>query len=447
MSVSKTNNKTTVIEIPYVPRPLQLELHKMLDQYRFNVFAIHRRFGKSFCIINHLLRAALMANTKDKNKPNYRPKWRGAYISPSYKQSKNIAWDYLKTFTAKIPNTRWHETELRCDLPNGSRITLLGAENPSSLRGIYLDFCAIDEVAQCPASLFPEVIRPALSDRKGSCVFIGTPYGTMNYFYDLWEQAATTSGWNRHMYRADETNVLDQEELDAAKASMTEEQYNQEFLCSWSSSVSGSIYGKEIGKLEDEGKITEVPHDPHQLVNTYWDIGVHDYTSIIMAQIGRGGEIRVIDHIEDRGHALPHYRRLLEETEYNFGAHYGPHDLTVTEFGNGITRLDAAAEQGIRFRIVPRIPIEDGIHACKMMLPRCVFDRVKCKQLLANLKHYHRAYDEKARVFKNRPVHDFSSHSSDACRYMATAITEMRNDKTPPQIFADNQYNPFEAHP
>tara|TARA_R100000995_G_scaffold30176_3_gene13439 strand:- start:19654 stop:20913 length:1260 start_codon:yes stop_codon:yes gene_type:complete len=419
----------------------------MLDQYRFNVFAIHRRFGKSFCIINHLLRAALMANTKDKNKPNYRPKWRGAYISPSYKQSKNIAWDYLKTFTAKIPNTRWHETELRCDLPNGSRITLLGAENPSSLRGIYLDFCAIDEVAQCPASLFPEVIRPALSDRKGSCVFIGTPYGTMNYFYDLWEQAATTSGWNRHMYRADETNVLDQEELDAAKASMTEEQYNQEFLCSWSSSVSGSIYGKEIGKLEDEGKITEVPHDPHQLVNTYWDIGVHDYTSIIMAQIGRGGEIRVIDHIEDRGHALPHYRRLLEETEYNFGAHYGPHDLTVTEFGNGITRLDAAAEQGIRFRIVPRIPIEDGIHACKMMLPRCVFDRVKCKQLLANLKHYHRAYDEKARVFKNRPVHDFSSHSSDACRYMATAITEMRNDKTPPQIFADNQYNPFEAHP
>jgi len=434
---SPAKKKTTEIEIPYTPRPLQLELHKLMDAHRFNVFAIHRRFGKSVAVINHLLRAAILTD---------KPKWRGAYISPSYKQSKNIAWDYLKTFAAKIPETKYHETELRCDLANGSRITLLGAENPSSLRGIYLDFCAIDEVAQTPASLFPEVIRPALSDRKGSCVFIGTPYGTMNYFYDLWEAAATTDGWNRHMYRADQTNILDEEELSAARGSMTEEQYNQEFLCSWSSSVSGSIYGKEIGQLEDEDRITEVPHNPHQLVNTYWDIGVHDYCSIIMAQIGKGGEIRVIDHIEDRGHGLPHYRRLLEETGYNFGSHYGPHDLAVTEFSSGMTRMEMAAELGIRFRIVPRIPVEDGIHACRMMLPRCVFDRVKCKTLLANLKHYHRAYDEKSRVFKNKPVHDFSSHSADAARYMATAITEMREHSTPPQAFAESQYNPFEAH-
>jgi len=433
----KNKKKSQEIEIPYTPRPLQLELHKMLDKYRFNVFAIHRRFGKSVCVINHLLRAAILTD---------KPKWRGAYISPSYKQSKNIAWDYLKTFADKIPNTKYHETELRCDLPNGSRITLLGAENFQSLRGIYLDHCAIDEVAQCPANLFPEVIRPALSDRKGSCVFIGTPYGTMNYFYDLWEAAAVTKGWNRHMYKADETNILDEEELAAARSSMTEEQYNQEFLCSWSSSVTGSIYGKEIGQLEDEGRITEVPHNPHQLVNTYWDIGVHDYCSIILAQIGRGGEIRVIDHIEDRKHGLPHYRRLLEETGYNFGEHYAPHDISVMEFNGGQRRIDAAYDLGIRFRIVPRMPVEDGIHAVRMMLPRCVFDRVKCKKLLGNLKHYHRAWDERGRVFKQKPVHDFSSHSADAARYMATAISEMREISAPPQSFADSSYNPFEVN-
>jgi phage terminase large subunit-like protein len=131
------------IEIPYTPRPLQLELHKMLDTYRFNVLVMHRRFGKTVCVINHLLRAAIM--NKQKN-PRY------AYISPSYRQSKSIAWDYLKTFASGIPGTKYHETELRCDLPNGARITLLGSENPSSLRGIYLDGCALDEVSQMPDS-------------------------------------------------------------------------------------------------------------------------------------------------------------------------------------------------------------------------------------------------------------------------------------------------------
>ena len=165
-----------------------------------------------------------------------------------------------------------------------------------------------------------------------------------------------------------------------------------------------------------------------------------------MAQIGKGGQIHVIDHIEDRGHGLPHYRRLLEETGYNFGEHYGPHDLTVTEYNTGQRRVDHAYDLGIRFRIVPRMAVEDGIHACRMMLPRCVFDRVKCRSLLANLKHYHRAYDEKSRVFKNKPVHDFSSHSADAARYMATAIHEMRDVTAPPQAFADSSYNPFEVN-
>ena len=428
--------KRTEIEIPYTPRPLQFELHKVLDQYRFNVLVMHRRFGKTVAVINHLLRAAIQC---DKKNPRF------AYISPSYRQSKAIAWDYLKTFASGIPGTRYHETELRMDLATGARITLLGAENPSSLRGIYLDGCAMDEVSQMPQSLFPEVIRPALSDRKGFCVFIGTPMGTVNYFYELWELAAHTKNWNRAMYKASQTGILDAEELEAARVSMTEDQYNQEFECSWVSNIPGSIYGKELSKLEDEGRITDVPHDPAMLVNTYWDIGVHDYTSIIMAQIGRGGEIRIIDHIEDRGHGLPHYRRLLEETDYNFQHHYGPHDLNVTDWSNGQSRLEKAAELGILFRIVPRMPIEDGIHACRMMLPKCVFDRVKCKTLLDNLRHYHRAYDERARVFRNKPVHDFASHSADAARYMATAITEIRDDRAPPQKFADNSYNPFEA--
>ena len=104
---------------------------------------------------------------------------RYAYMAPTYRQAKNVAWDYIKHFAGGIPNVKFHETELRCDLPTGARISLLGAENPDSLRGIYLDGCVMDEVADMPENVFPEVLRPALSDRKGFCIFVGTPKGTM----------------------------------------------------------------------------------------------------------------------------------------------------------------------------------------------------------------------------------------------------------------------------
>ena len=132
--------------------------------------------------INHLLRAAVLC---PKKAPRY------AYLAPTYRQAKAVAWDYLKQFAGGIPGIKFHETELRCDLPNGGRISLLGAENPDSLRGIYLDGCILDEVADMPESVFPEIIRPALSDRKGFCYFIGTPRGH-NAFFDLYEQASNT---------------------------------------------------------------------------------------------------------------------------------------------------------------------------------------------------------------------------------------------------------------
>ena len=144
------------IKIPYKPRELQKKLHADLQKQRWAVLVMHRRFGKTVMAINHLLRDAIL-NTKEN--PRY------AYIAPTYRQAKMIAWDYLKQFAGSIPNVRFHETELRCDLPNGSRIMLLSGENFNNLRGLYLDGCVMDEYSDMPESMFPEVIRPALSDR------------------------------------------------------------------------------------------------------------------------------------------------------------------------------------------------------------------------------------------------------------------------------------------
>jgi phage terminase large subunit len=407
----------------------------MLDNNRFNVVVAHRRFGKTVCMILHMIKRAI-----EETRPNPRLH----YVSPTYRQSKLVAWDYLKTFTASIPGTRYHETELRCDLPNGSRITLLGAENPSSLRGIYSDFCVMDEVASMPESIFPEIIRPALSDRKGSCAFISTPQGH-NYFYELWEAAASNKDWARAMYRASETGIVDDDELEAARATMTESQYLQEFECSFVANVPGSVFGKELQAADDKERITSVPYDPRFRVNTYWDLGMHDYTSIWFTQeVGRG-EIHVIDYYENRGEGLPHYASMLDHKQYLYGTHYGPHDLEVRELGTGKSRREMAYELGIAFRTVSRIPLEDGIHAVRMLIPRCWFDRDNCRQGLEALRHYHRAWSERNRTFRDQPIHDWSSHAADAFRTMAVGM-ETKQDpgrRLPP--VADNSYNPFGA--
>jgi|TARA_R100000479_G_scaffold176333_2_gene130306 hypothetical protein len=423
------------IDIGYTPRPLQKNLHAMLDTNRFNVVVAHRRFGKTVCMINHMIKRAI-----EETRPNPRLH----YVSPTYRQSKLVAWDYLKTFTSGIPGTKYHETELRCDLPTGARITLLGAENPSSLRGIYSDFVVMDEVASMPESIFPEIIRPALSDRKGSCAFISTPQGH-NYFFELWEAAASNKGWARAMYKASDTGIVDDDELEAARATMTESQYLQEFECSFVANVPGSVFGKELQAADDKERITSVPYDPRFRVDTYWDLGMHDYTSIWFTQeVGRG-EVHVIDYYENRGEGLPHYASMLDHKEYLYGNHYGPHDLEVRELGTGKSRREMAYELGIAFRTVSRIPVEDGIHAVRMLIPRCYFDRDNCRQGLEALRHYHRAWSERNRTFRDQPVHDWSSHAADAFRTMAVGMESKRDpDRRLPPV-ADNNYNPFGA--
>ena len=422
------------IEIPYEPRELQRKLHNQMALKRWGVVVCHRRFGKTVWAINHILRAALMC---EKNNP------RLAYMAPTYRQAKNVAWDYIKEYAGKIPGVRFHETELRCDLPTGARISLLGAENPDSLRGIYLDGCVMDEVADMPENVFPEVLRPALSDRKGFCIFLGTPKGH-NAFYEKYEEAVANDDWLAAVYKASETGILDQEELDAAKVMMSSDQYAQEFECSWNANVPGAVYGKELEEAQADGRITNVPYNPASKVDTWWDLGVGDSTSIWFTQnIGRA--VHVIDYYEARGEGLPHYCKVLSSKNYLYGEHNAPHDIEVRELGTGKSRREIAWDLGLNFRVVPKLPIEDGIHAAQMLIPRLYFDREKCKYGLECLRQYHRAYNERTRSFRATPVHDYSSHAADAFRYLAVGLREEGRGVTAPQRQAVMDYDPFAA--
>ena len=418
------------IKIPYTPRKHQSYLHQQINKYRWSVLVCHRRFGKTVCMINHLIKSALMCKHKN---PRF------AYIAPTFKQAKSIAWDYMKQFTDKIPSTKFNETELRVDLPNGARITLLGAENSDGLRGIYLDGCVIDEYANIDGKLFAEIIRPALSDRKGYCVFIGTPAGMNNNFYDLYQHANGAEDWFNYKAKASETKIVDQEELDKAKEVMGEKKYLQEFECDWIANIEGAIYGEEIAKLDDKKQLSRVPYDPTLPVSTAWDLGVADHSSIIFFQ-QKGTSIQIIDYHEERGHGLPHYIQLLNEKPYVYKDHYAPHDIDVQEFGNGKTRREIAYQLGIRFKVVPKLPVEEGIHAVTMLLPRCWIDTDHCKNLIDALRHYHRKYIDKNRMFRSKPVHDWSSHACDAMRYLAVGLQEINTRQSAPQSVADNNY-------
>ena len=160
---------------------------------------------------------------------------RYGYVAPYRSQAKSIAWDYVKHFTAPVPGRSVNEGELTVDFPNGARIRLFGADNPDAMRGLYFDGVILDEVADMKPEVWGEIIRPALSDRNGWACFIGTPKG-QNLFHELYEYGLSHEKWCSVLYRADETGIIPESELEDARAVMSANQYRQEFLCDFSAS-------------------------------------------------------------------------------------------------------------------------------------------------------------------------------------------------------------------
>lgn len=411
--------ETQFVTIPYSPRPLQLQIHEALDTTRFAVAVCHRRFGKTVMAINQLIKAAL---TCDKERPRF------AYIGPTYRQAKAVAWDYLKHYAGVVPGVSFNESELRCDLPNGSQIRLYGADNPDALRGIYLDGAVLDETGLMQARVWSEVIRPALSDRLGWALFIGTPNGK-NLFWELANRAKTGDGWALFTFRASETNIIDLAELLDAKGTMTEDEYAQEFECSFDASVKGAIFAKELSWLRENKRICPIVEEPLLPVHTAWDLGIGDSTAIWFAQQERSGAIRVIDYYENSGQDLGHYVNALRNRPYTYGRHYVPHDAQVRELGTGKSRLETLQALGLRADLAPNVRLEDGINAARMFLRKCWFDEKRCANGLDVLQNYRWDYNTRLDEYKSVPVHDWASHGADAFRYLAVSMKDDRQRK------------------
>nr|QRW43072.1 MAG: terminase large subunit [Caudoviricetes sp.] len=397
--------------IPYKPREHQLKVHELLEGRRFAVVVAHRRFGKTVAALNHLIREAVL-NTKET--PRY------AYIAPTYGQAKRVAWDYLVKYTDPLGGTN-NISELRVDFW-GRRIQLYGSDNPDSLRGQFFDGVIIDEVGDQNPKIWTDIVRPALTDRKGWCLFIGTPKGH-NHFKELRDRAEKEDGWGLLEFKASETGVVDDTELKAAKNEMGEDKYRQEFECSFDAAVEGSYFGQILNELEAKKHMQEIPREELSRTFTAWDLGMGDSTSIWVAQLV-GTEVRLLDYYENHGVGLDHYVKWIRDNDYSKAEHILPHDVRVRELGTGKSRLEMLEDSGLEVKIAPRMGLDDGIQAVRRLLPRCWFNVPKVQNGLNCLRNYRRDYDEKRKIFYERPLHDWSSHGSDSFRYLALGLDE-----------------------
>lgn len=538
------------IKTGYTPRKFQKVLHSHLR--RFNVLVCHRRFGKTVFSICELIDRAL--NNPLRN-PNY------AYIAPTYKQAKKIAWQYFLDYTRFLPGVKANKSDLTVYIERPGRIdpgtgevdpdvitlTLLGADDPDSIRGIYLDGCIIDEYAQCDPIIWGQVIRPALADRKKIArdlglyydlsgtplepwaIFIGTPKG-QNHFHrifqtaeaheqycneyersvdvesewDYWDEEEARCGidsdtsekernkifagwpvekverykkfrkyvvgsaWYAALYKASETGVLDQDEIDEMRETLTPNEIDQELECDFNAAVLGSYYGHIMVDLKNQGDISDdIRFNPKYPVDTHWDIGVGDKATIWFSQKIGTKAVHYVDYFEFDGKGIEFYISVLdakagakgtrrevdpgvwiEGEGYKYGRHTWPHDGSVKEWGTGQTRQETARSLGLIVDIQPKQSIDDRIQASRNRLKISKFNGKKCFRGLECLYNYQKIWDDKLMMFQNKPKHDWSSHGADSFGYSAlddrpSNFTSSYGNWKGRQTHADDDYDEF----
>lgn len=379
------------------------------------------------------------------------------YVYPTLVMGRDNLWDGMGANGYKFMNHippfiragQPNSTRMTVPIQNGSIFQVAGADNPDSLRGGNPRMYIWSEWSEHNPYSW-DVCEPIIRENDGISIFNMTPKGD-NHARALYEFAKNHPKWYVEILTAKDTSVFTEVQLEeilkdtiqrfAANGRSEEEAqayYDQEYMCSFTSPVIGSYYGAAIRRAEDDHRITSVPYEANLLVDTFWDLGIDDSTTIWFVQ-SSGNEKRLIDYYENSGEGLTHYISHLKSKGYNYGNHFAPHDIEVRELGTGKSRLETARENGINFQIAPNLAVEDGIDAARSILSSCWFDKDKCFRGIQALKNYKKDWDEKNKVFRNHPKHDWSSHGADALRYFAVSYKKQEKPYVLPKSDISNK--------
>lgn len=419
----------TCLPNKWLPRRYQLPLWQALEGGCKRAVAVwHRRSGKDDLALHWT------AWQSDERVGTY---W---HLLPQSNQARKAIWDAVDPHTGRR-RIDWafpmemrettREQDMLIKFKNGSTWQVVGSDNYQALIGsgpagiVYSEYMLSDPNAW-------SFMRPMLLENDGWALFNGTPRGR-NHLHSLYEMSKTEPGWFGQLLTVKDTGVFTPKQLEGERREIAKDRGDdeanniiaQEYFCSWDAAIPGSYYGKIVAKLEEEGRITDVPWDTRYPVTTAWDLGVGDSTAIwFVQQIGL--TLRVIDYYEQSGVGADHYARILREKDYAYEGHFLPHDADDREWGNNASsRVDTLKSLGVKpLRVLPRASIDDGINAVRVLLGRCVFDRTRCERGLAALRQYQRTWDDKLKCFSQKPLHDWTSHASDAFRYLAQGLRD-----------------------
>lgn len=417
------------MEIPhkFLPRVYQVPALEAIgkDGIKEVVLVWHRRAGKDKTVFNGLVREAFT------RVGTY------YYFFPFCNQGKKIIWQGMDKsgfpFRKHIPQEairRTNNTEMLIELTNGSIIQIVGTDNYNNLMGTNPVGCVFSEYSiQDPRAY--DYISPILLENGGWACFVYTPRG-MNHGWDLYKSAKE----NRdecycELLTMYDTGVFTDADMERERRKGKSEEFlAQEYLCSFAGSQEGAYYAAELRLAREEGRICSVPVVSGVPVDTFWDIGVRDATSIWFAQVC-GREIHLVDYFEYTGKGLPFYAEVLREKGYYYGDFVFPHDMEVQEFGFGMTRISIARSLfgvNVKTAVKPGFK-QDAIEAVRNMLKICWFDEKKCAHGLQALHSFRKEYDEKHKIHKPVPVHDWSIHAADALQTMALGSKLFRGQR------------------
>lgn len=411
----------------WVPRPYQRPMWEYFERGGKRAFLLwHRRSGKDDNCLHYTATAAIQ-------KPaTY---W---YMLPQQNQVRKAVWDALNPHTGKrriseafpdVVCARKRDTDMTIELVNGSMIHFTGSDSFDSLVGSPPYGLVFSEFSLTNPSAWA-YLRPILDENGGWALFNTTPRGK-NHAHTMMRHARN-AGWFVQTCTPADTGVFTPAQLEAARgeymalygADDGESLFQQEYWCSFDAALVGSYYGRLLAEAERGGRIGAVAAEPTLPVVTAWDLGMDDSTAIWFCQIA-GRELRIIDYLEGTGAGLDHYVKEILGKPHVYAEHLLPHDVRVRELGTGKSRLEVLQSLGLsRARVVPAQSLADGINAVRSILPRCWFDAERCGNGIEALRMYRREYDAEKKIHSDKPFHDWTSHASDAFRYLALGLNE-----------------------
>ncbi len=439
--------KITIPANGWRPRKHQLKLWGYLEHGGKRAIEVaHRRWGKDDVALHW---GAVAAMTRVGGM---------FHMLPEYAQARKAIWTAVNPHTGKrrideafphLIRENTNEQEMFIRFKNGSTWQVVGSDNFDRLVGVSVAGMTFSEWATANPAAWA-YLAPVVAENNGWALFITTPRGR-NHAYNTLKLAQADRNWFAEVSPISSTRAISNEIVEEQRREYRalfgidagDALIDQEFYCSFEAAILGSYYGRDMADAETAGRVGEVKVWEGLPVHTAWDLGVSRgsdtmvfwFFQIVPAESGRA-QVRVVDYYAASGMAIKHYADVIkqraEERGYQRGNAWVPHDAKVPEMtssgkdGRAKQRIEVMIEEGLNPKLVPDHKVADGISAVRQIIARCHWDAERCADGIEALKQYQHEWDPEARIFKDTPKKDWSTHPADAFRYLAMAYREIR---------------------